>query len=536
MLKTQDAVQLLDRQIRSRYPVIEVVTHEEPRVMAFLSAIAQQRKRNMIVQWSAVKGFTFMQLATDGWVETDKWTITSSREIVDGSKFKDAAGALEFIVKFPHDNKAPTLFVLKDLHPYMNQPKIVRALREISFQLTDTFSTLLMINPYMAVPADLEKNISVIDFPLPDQDELAEILKRAETNLPKSVRVRLAADSRERLVQALSGLTALEAGRAILLATNATGELSENTIPHIIAEKKQIILKSSLEAWEPVSVSELGGMDLLKEDMQMIAASYSADARKAGIDRPRGVLLVGPPGTGKTLAAKVIASTFKVMLLRCDVGALKGGIVGQTEANTRNVLKIAEAAAPCVLLFDEGEKGLGRPKSGELDGNTSSNMYATILTWFQETTAPVYVVMTVNNFNALDTALVRRFDDVYNIGLPNAGDRVKTLKIHLRKRGHDIDQVLPAGDERTDVVNSLWQFSGAEIEKVVKTALRLAFREKRTVGAGDLLKAAEIVVPVSRMDGKDISAIALQAGGKVEEIDPRLMAKGGTMTLELDEN
>jgi SpoVK/Ycf46/Vps4 family AAA+-type ATPase len=146
---------------------------------------------------------------------------------------------------------------------------------------------------------------------------------------------------------------------------------------------------------------------------------FSVSTREAGVDSPKGLLMVGTPGTGKSLSAKAIAGG-QMPLLRMDVGALMGGLVGQSEGNMRQALKVAEAVAPCVLWIDEIEKALGGMGGGETDGGTTTRVFGTLLTWMQETKSPVYVVATANDVRSLRPELLRRFDDVMFVDLPNA--------------------------------------------------------------------------------------------------------------------
>jgi SpoVK/Ycf46/Vps4 family AAA+-type ATPase len=92
-------------------------------------------------------------------------------------------------------------------------------------------------------------------------------------------------------------------------------------------------------------------------------------------------------------------------LLRLDVGALFGSLVGESEERTRRALRLAETIAPCLLWIDEMEKALAH---GGLDSGTSTRVFGTILTWMQEKTAPVFVVATANNIQSLPPELLRK--------------------------------------------------------------------------------------------------------------------------------
>ena len=228
-----------------------------------------------------------------------------------------------------------------------------------------------------------------------------------------------------------------------------------------------------------------------KEYAEIKRAAFSTEARNAGVDAPKGVLLVGVPGTGKSLVAKAMAGG-KMPLLRMDFGALLAGLVGKSEENLRMALKVAEATSPCVLWIDEIEKALG--SGGELDGGTAVRMLGSLLTWMQETTAPVYVFATANNVQALKPELLRRFDDIIWVDLPCRADRLQVLNVHLNKRNR---QIKMHEKKMEALLDTMCGFSGAEIEKVVKSAIERVFAEKRDLSIDHLLIASKSIVPIS---------------------------------------
>jgi ATP-dependent 26S proteasome regulatory subunit len=202
---------------------------------------------------------------------------------------------------------------------------------------------------------------------------------------------------------------------------------------------------------------------------------------------------------GKSLTAKAIAGGNRP-LLRLDVGALFGSLVGQSEQQTRNALKVAEAVAPCVLWIDEIEKALGSG-GGELDGGTSVRVLGTILTWMQETKAPVFVVATANDIGSLRPELIRRFSEVFFVDLPQDQERADILQIHMEKRGRKIGKA-----DTKKVVKATEDFTGSEIEKVVQGALRRAFADgEREVTVDDLLHQAGAMVPLATTMEKGIN-------------------------------
>ena len=486
----------LDQLIRARYPLIGIVSHEESRVMAAIQQVAAEMRLTSgtlvprrVVEWSLTAGLTGIGRNPD--------------------EYADPNAALDFIATFDEKGEEqPTVFVLKDLHKIMtNDLKVLRYLRDIAVRFEIRKHTLILLAPELQIPIDLEKQISILDWPLPSATELADVLSGSEASLPIGTQVTLNG-SRDTVIQALSGLTKFEAENVLLAGIVATGELGSGVLPHIISEKKQIIRKSGiLEYFEAtVKMSEVGGLDQLKEYANLKRAAMSAKARAAGVDAPKGVLLVGPAGTGKSLSAKAIAGG-ELPLIRLDMGKiLGGGRVGEAEGNIAQALKTVEAVAPCVWWWDEVEKALA-DNGGASDGGVMMRVLGSLLTWMQETTAPVYVVATANNISALRPELLSRFDDVCFVDLPDAVSRGEILNVHLAKRGKELKNLAP-------VIDATWGFSGREIEKVVKFSVERAFFENKKLHTAHLLEAANKIVPTSVTKAEEIAALRNWAQGK----------------------
>ena len=475
--------------------------------------VAQAKKR-VVVTWSLTEGLVGLPSVTP-----DEYT--------------DPSAALRYITKqFDPEakNPVPHLFVMKDLHKIMaNDISVVRALRDVAVAF-EVKHNMILLAPTLDIPEDLSKTIAVMDYPLPDFAELCAILKEAQEDLAESsVKIDLA-DCFDTIVEAMLGLTETEATNVLKSAVVATHELSKKVIPYITSEKKQIIRKAGvLEFIETnLTINDVGGLSELKRYAQIKAAAFTPQAKAAGVDSPKGLLLVGFPGTGKSLVAKVIASIQNAALLRMDVGALMGGLVGQSESNTRTALKVAEASGRVVLWIDEIEKALGT-SGGEMDGGTMSRVFGTILTWMQETTAPVYVIATANDVQSLRPELLRRFDDVMWVGFPAAEARKDIAKLHLAKRNHSIKSL-------DALVAATWGFSGAEIEKVVKSAVENCFFEKATVTEAHLLESAKLIVPISVTMKEQIVKLeewmknrSVRQAGEVLEAQPRMTTKSKAM-------
>lgn len=475
-MNTQEAISKLDKYIRARYPAIIVVSHEEGRVLSAIKALAEKRNR-----------------------QVGEWAVTSGMngiEVLDPEATKDPIGLFISLLDQVASIKTPTLFVLKDFHGLLNDPVTVRYIRDLVAALEKTPHNVIFLSPSFSVPADLEKQVVILDWPLPDVAELEKILSRVERNIPDEIPVTLNGN-REAVVRSLLGLTAFEAESALLSAVATTGELGDSVITHVVKEKAQIIRKSGvLEFYDSsLTMGDVGGLNELKGYASLKMATFSEKAAAAGIEPARGALLVGVPGTGKSLSAKAIAGG-RMPLLKLDFGSLMRSELGGSEANLRQVFKVVEALGQCVLWVDEIEKALS-DNDGRSDGGVKMGMVGNLLTWMQERTSPVYVVATANNARSLRPELISRFDDVFWVDLPNASARAEILNVHFTKRGKSLEMF--TREEIVSMVNATWGFSGREIERIVKSALEIAFFKDREVTSADVISSAETSVPTAQM-------------------------------------
>jgi SpoVK/Ycf46/Vps4 family AAA+-type ATPase len=287
------------------------------------------------------------------------------------------------------------------------------------------------------------------------------------------------------------------------------GQLGEADLAEVLEEKRQAIAKSELLEYCPseASPADIGGLEALKHWLEQRHMAFSEEAMRYGLPLPRGVLLVGPQGTGKSLTAKAIAHSWSMPLLRLDVGRLFAGLVGASEARTRDMIQRAEAMAPCVLWIDEIDKGFGGDSRS--DGGTSQRVLGTVLTWMAEKTSAVFVVATANGVDKLPGELLRkgRFDEIFLLDLPSADERRSILDLQLRRRRPKHSITLEVLVDRTA------GFSGAELEQTVIEAMHLAFAEQREFGEADLIAAASQVVPLSRTAREQLEALQAWASG-----------------------
>jgi AAA+ superfamily predicted ATPase len=477
--------------LRSRYTVLWIASYEEDRIITTLKALCEKTARRLVT-WDIAAWFRGIVEPGGGAALPDA---------------RDPKTALEAIAKA--DDTQDAVFVLKDFHNCLEkQPIITRQLRNLAQALKATRKTIVITSPSAKVPDDLKDDVFLIEFPPPNLEELNAILERFTQN--RKVRVNLTPLGREKILRSALGLSANQAqrvfGKAIVAevkdpngrVVKPAGLLDETSIDMITQEKKAIIRESgALEFFSPQeTIADVGGLEVLKDWLRQREKAFTKEARDYGLPAPKGLALIGIPGTGKSLTAKMAASLWHLPLIRMDVGALFGGLVGQSEENTRRALALVETIAPCLLWIDEMEKAFAQ---GGLDGGTSQRVFGHILSWMQEKKKPVFVIGTANDITRLPPEFLRRgrFDEVFFLDLPTTVERREIFQVHIQKRkrpphNYDLDALARASEG----------YVGAEIEQAVIDAMYLAFNDPQQPGRDftteDILTALQRQVPLAR--------------------------------------
>ncbi|MEW6156174.1 MAG: AAA family ATPase [Verrucomicrobiota bacterium] len=459
----------LDTYLRARCTLMLLVTHEEERAVQTIKTVCERAKR-LCLAWDMADGFQ---------------TIAGAAGAPPSAR--DALSALEQIDKA----EGEALFVLKDFHECWSNAQLKRKLRGVAQRLKFTKKSILITAPTGKIPDELKDEIVLIDFPHPNAAELESVLNRL-TQTP-GVKVTLTKLGREKLVQAALGLTASQAQRVFAKAIVSDGALDDRDIDLVTQEKKEIIRESqALEFYSfTESPDDIGGLGVLKQWLRLRERAFTREAREYGLPAPKGIALIGIPGTGKSLTAKMIGGLWRLPLLRLDVGALFGSLVGESEERARRALRLAETVAPCILWIDEMEKALAH---GGSDSGTSTRVFGTILTWMQEKTVPCFVVATANDISSLPPELLRkgRFDEIFFLDLPTAEERQEIFSVHLRKRKR-----LPQDFDCPRLAAESEGYVGAELEQAIIDAMYVGFNQEREFNTEDIATALRRQVPLS---------------------------------------
>ena len=402
------------------------------------------------------------------------------------------------------------VFVLKDFHRHMDNPVVVRRLRDVGQKFSANRRTLVLTAPAIEMPPELVSLVEFLDLPLPDRDRLREIIRETYTRMAGTHTLRLQLDSNgvDAMAANLRGLTEEAAERAISQTIVGRQALSPECITDVLDAKKALLKRSEMLEFvdSTANMSSVGGLENLKTWLAQRRNSWDAQALQFGLDPPKGVIILGVQGCGKSLCARAVAGEWKLPLVKFDTAAVYDKFIGETEKRIQKVFKVAEGLAPCVLWIDELEKvfaGSG-PDSASADAGVSSRLLASFLSWMQERKSAVFVAATCNNVTVLPPELIRkgRFDELFFVDLPSVDERKQVFSIQLTKRKRD-----PADYDLDRVAEVAKGFSGAEIESAVQTGLYAAFARKQELSTEDLLTALSSTVPLSITRSEEIAEL-----------------------------
>ena len=401
-------------------------------------------------------------------------------------------------------------FVLKDFHRHMDDPVVVRRLRDVGQKFSANRRTVIITAPSITIPAELGSLVEFLELPLPDRQRLRQIIDEMTVRVGKTRTLKrtLDAPGLDAMANNLRGLTEEEAERAASQAIVTRYGITAETVTDVLQAKKEQLRHSGMLEFIDASenLASVGGLDNLKRWLAQRRGTWEDAAREFGLEPPRGAIILGVQGCGKSMCARAIAGEWKLPLVKFDTAAIFDKYIGETEKRIQKVFRVAEGLAPCVFWIDELEKifaGSGAD-SASVDAGVSSRILAAFLSWMQDRKAPVFVAATCNNVTVLPPELIRkgRFDELFFVDLPNQAERKQIFAIHLAKRKRN-----PAEFDLDQVAAAARGYSGAEIEAAVQTALYAAFANKQTVTTAGLLDALKATVPLSVTRSEEIEEL-----------------------------
>jgi len=503
----QEMMEEIEVLIRSKRTIIYLVTNEENRVMSALENVCSKADVSWdLLQWDIVNGLD----------SKDPEFLPANKQM----RQLDQEEILNWYQELIVPKSKFTILVLKDFNKFFGHSsvksqleiKIIRQLKNLSHSFIAQNKALIIISNILDIPADLEKIIPVIDCPLPEKKDIeikiSDLLTRAEKrpDLVAKFQTKYEPDVFDNIINSFRGLSLQECEQVCTYCIIKYNKL----LPEIISnQKRDIIRKSGVLEWifNDSNLDSVGGLLGLKYWLEKRKDAFSDEAILYGLPaNPKGILLVGIQGAGKSLFAKAIASYWNFPLLKLDMGKVFSGLVGSSEQNMRQVFKVAESVAPCILWCDEIDKGMSGSKSSSVsDGGTTSRVLGSWLTWMQDRNAPVFVVATANDVSNLPPEMLRkgRFDEIFFVDLPNDDERKKIFEIHITKRNRNVHNF-----ELNLLIQKSDGYTGAEIEAAIESAMYEAFSDnKREITTADILLALSSSVPIAKLMEKDIISL-----------------------------
>src|ERR1700758_501892 len=503
----------------SSTPIVVMETVEETRAVRLVRAACASLNLAAF-EWTIATGLARCGTSTISAIETGAFPAGGYRS----GEVNDLAESAKAL----YDSREPAkmlanlegisieaAFILKDLHRHMEDPVVVRRLRDVGQKFATNRRTVILTAPKISIPPELASLVEFLELPLPDRQRLRQIIDEVLVRISKThtLQRRLEPAGIDNMADNLRGLTEEEAERAISQALVARYALCPETVTDVLEAKKSLLRRSEMLDFIEVSdtLAGVGGLENLKKFLAQRRGSWEESARAFGLDPPRGVIILGVQGCGKSMCARAIASEWKLPLVKFDTAAVYDKYIGETEKRIQRVFQVAEGLAPCVLWIDELEKvfaGSG-PDSASADAGVSSRLLASFLSWMQDRKAPVFVAATCNNVSALPPELIRkgRFDELFFVDLPNQAERKQIFSIQLAKRKRN-----PADFDLDKVAAAAMGYSGAEIDAAVQGALYAAYSDKKPLSTQLLLEALGQTVPLSTTRAEEIVALRAWAG------------------------
>lgn len=480
----------LIKYFKAAVPVVAVDSPapEEESMLQVVSEVAKSL-RLPVFKWDC--GAQFQTLTGEGWVQVDEFET-----------FNDPIGDA---IRWVTESENQGVYILCDVHPYLgSSPErldytLVRLVKNMAATLKRSRKRVVILGQGIKLDPSLDGIVYQVENELPDIPTIRHHITQCLQDLQAyEFKMSLDADGIERLVRVSQGLTLSEIGDALRVSAVA-GEINASTANDINTYKIQKLKKLGVD-FSPAPDTKVGGLQALKLWLQKRTKLFNQQlSGDSNLPTPKGLMLVGVPGGGKSLIAKTIGSEWGVPVLSVDMGAIYGSLVGESEANLRQLLSTAEAISPCVLYFDEIEKALAGMSGASTDSGTSQRVFGKLLSWMNDKSRPVFVVATANNIQGLPPEFLRkgRFDEIFFVDLPTTEERVEIFQNLLSGKEFDLKSLAEASDG----------FSGGEIKGAIDDAILDSSFDEAQLTTEYILQSLSNVVPVSVRNQEQIKSL-----------------------------
>lgn len=467
--------------VAARYSLIFVQTYEEERLERLVNGLARRAFSQPVpfYTWSVTEG------------------LVSNGEAIPETE--NPLAALDAVIAQPR----PTLYLFRDLHQFYHDPKIVRRLRDLYRALGNTYKTVFLCGPILNLPAELHKEVAILDLPLPNMQDMDRVFSEVCAGV-KGLTVELG-DKRDALLRGTLGLTENEARAAYTKTLLGRKTVGPEIIELIYEEKKQLVRKEGILDYIPprINLDSVGGLTNLKDWLRQRKRFFSREAEEFGLNPPKGLLITGISGCGKSMCVQAISTYWMMPMLRLDMNRVYSAVAGTPERSLEIAIRSAESVSPCVLWIDEIETAIVGTH-GKEGASLSTRIFSSFLTWMQEKEQMVFVAATANEIDKLPPELLRkgRFDQIFFVDLPNENERMEIFAVHLTKRSKD-----PSQFDLVSLAKATPGFNGAEIEQLILSAMFTVFDQNRDLTTNDLYRSLGRMIPLSTTMSERIKEI-----------------------------
>lgn len=493
-MSTNEELRLL---IKSKYPVIYLESIDETHTVRELQEITQQLNLHFY-QWSLSEGLRIGD-HDSSYFET-----------------KEPAGMLRRVLSLLKPSAEekkdpwPSVFLLKDFNKYLGDPLTLRLFKDSVNRFKEMKNTFVILSAEYNLPRDIEADAAHLISGYPVEEEIREVIEETCAELKRTMpetRMNLQYKEFKNIIGTLKGLSIQQIRNIVTECFLNDNVFDVKDLKSIESFKKKTFDQEGLlEFCLTEDKDNIAGFGNLKRWLSERRDAFSSDQSYPlliTLPVPRGVLLMGVQGCGKSLAARIIARELNLPLYRLDLSTLYSKYIGETEQNMRKALKIVENLNPVCLWIDEIEKGFAA-SAGDVDGGVSMRLLGTFLTWMQEHKSRVFVTATANNIYMLPPEFLRkgRFDEIFFVDLPDKQARETLFKIHLQKRGLNPDDY-----DLKKLAETAVDFSGAEVEQAIISALYHATSGKEPICADHIIEQIESTKPLAVLKCEEISAL-----------------------------
>lgn len=498
----------METYIRAGYSALFVQTQEEDRAVSDIKHMATKSLKSKHIP-SGYNSFTWtVSNGIDYRIPNGLDANAQKREELLREETQDPAKALCLFMEAPHKIPRYSILIMLDLHLHFkgNNPMLIRLLKEAIRHGRKTNRHIIMVGSEPIKHPELEKEIQIIELPLPDKSVLLTVVD----DMARAASIEANGDA-DAIASALAGLTAEESANALAFSLASKKKFDTELLTKIKTES--IKRNGIVEIVETnVAMDDIGGLERYKQHLRMIAKAWSKEAREYKLPQPSPVFAIGQPGSGKSLSCMALGAIFGLPLLRLEAGRLFGSYVGESERNWRTAFATAKAIGQCVFWIDEIQ-GLvgGVGNSSRCDGGVSDRVVRGMLQDMQMNAEGIFFAFTSNDIDGIPDPLIDRCD-LWAFELPNATERHAIWEIHIRKwKRNPKDYSLDVLTEATD------GFSGRQIEQAWGKSLLTAFNDGgRQPNDKDVVGVLSGFIPTSVTMKNQIEARRKRLHGKAQ--------------------